>query len=134
MNFKWVCKGGENPLNESGFRWFLWLSKHPRAFLDKQGLNPKSFKKEKGPGENNITLIFVSCCNSSLCSHRSTPPFAASGTLLGQIFLHRCWSWCEGDGGSWRAAGQQRFPSSAMAGTSSPMGWASCFIFLTASH
>lgn len=49
--------------------WFLWLSKHPRAFLDKQGLNPKSFEKEKGPEKNNLTRIFTSCCNSSLCSH-----------------------------------------------------------------
>lgn len=109
MNFKWVHRGEKI----HSMNWvfllqnvpcrFLWLSKHPRAFLDNQGLNPEYLKKKKDEGKiiSHAFLYFtgVAACPLKSRSHEdsypkkktnteslSMPPFAASDIWLGQTF------------------------------------------------
>lgn len=104
---------------------FLWLSKHPRAFLDNQGLNPKYFKKEEDEGKiiSHAFLYFtgVAACPLTSRSHEDSYPKKHSlkaprchlllPLTLGwaRLSLQRRWSCheCEGDTGSQGASRQQ---------------------------
>lgn len=104
---------------------FLWLSKHPRAFLDNQGLNPKYFKKEEDEGKiiSHAFLYFtgVAACPLTGRSHEDSYPkkhslkaprchFLLPLTLgWARLSLQRRWSCheCEGDTGSQGASRQQ---------------------------